>query len=456
MKYFLILFLSTYTFFGQNIEGKVIDAETKDPIENVSVYFKNLAIGTTTNKKGYFSLKTDSDYKTLYSISFSIIGYYGKSITFTKLKKNNFIINLSKKTEQLEEVRLLSNRKLKKEIPFKKLAPLKNGVHSFGSLLVDDKIYLIGGDGSFLEDTGKKALLEIQTIPNATFDDLLRRMRINPTYENYMDKLQTYNITNNTWEKSEFKFRKRAYHNINHINNTIYILGGKRLSLNKKKEYLDETIEVYNLKKDSIIIDYTNPHQAINFASFTYKNNLIIMGGSIKQNKMGEKVYSNKSHIYNSESGYWYELYNMPSAKEVKGVLIDDIIYVIGGSNGESLKTIETYNITTETWESEGELFNSIDFPGLAYHNNLIYIYDYDKISTYNILNKTLNEYNINLNLKSARIHYYKNKIYIVGGYIENEYSRIPSSYLFSIHIDDFETTEIIQSKLFSQESITN
>ena len=456
MKYFVIFFFSTYCLFGQTIKGKVIDAETKTPLENVSVYFKNLKKGTTTNRKGFYNLKIDSDFYSLDTLTVSIIGYYPQNLVLSELKKNDFTINLYKKTEQLKEITLLTNRKLKKEIRFRKLSSLRRGVHSFDSKLIDDKIYLIGGDGSYLEDTGKKALLEVQNLPKSNFSDLLKRLVLNPTWENYKDDLLVYNITNDDWIKSDLKFRERAYHNTNLINNKLYVIGGKRLSINKKKEYLDDTIEVYNIKNDRIIIDQTNPHQGVNFASFSYNNNLIVMGGSIKMNKNGEKIYTDKSHIYNVESGYWYELKNMISAKEVKGVIIENMIYLFGGFNGSPLTEIETYNITTGDWDNEGELFSGIKNPALAYSDNIIYILGNSKILTYNIITKTLNEYDINLKLEASRMHYYENKLYIIGGYTENEYSRTPSSNLFRIDIDEFETTEVVKSKSFSQKLISN
>lgn len=447
MKYFLILLLIPYSLLSQNLKGKVIDSETKIPVENVSVYFKNLSKGTTTNKKGNFSLKTDSNKKVSKTIVFSRIGYFSKSLTLPELKKNNYIINLSKKTEQLKKVTIHSNRTLKKYLSFRKLSRLKKGIHSFGSVLVDDKIYVIGGDVSYIEDTGKKAMVQIQDIPDATFSDLIRRITINPTWIDYNDELLVYNITNNEWIKPNLSFRKRAYHNINSINDNLYVLGGKRVALNNKKEYLDETLEIYNLKTDSIIIDKTNPHQAVNFASFNFNNNIIVMGGSVSQKKNGNKTFTNKSHIYNIDSGYWYELKNMTKPKEVNGVLIDDAIYLVGGYNGEALTEIETYNITSGVWKKEADLFEAIAKPSLTHSGNVIYIFGDSKIRTYNTKTKTLNVYNIKLKVEKPKIHFYDDKLYIIGGYIENEYSKIPSADVFVIDLFELEITQIIKSK---------
>ncbi len=208
MKYFLIFLFFSHCLFGQNIKGKIIDSETKEPIEDASVYFKNFSRGTTTNRKGYFSLKNNSNYKTLDTILISIIGYHTKKLTISQLEKSNFIVNLAEKTEQLKTVNLQSISKLKKEISFRKLASLKRGIHSFGSELIDNKIYLISGDGSYIEDIGKRALLEVQTIAQSNMSDLLKRLIINPNYETYRDELNIYDIKTNSWTKEN---RKVAY-----------------------------------------------------------------------------------------------------------------------------------------------------------------------------------------------------------------------------------------------------
>ena len=407
MKIFsLILILSTFTSFGQNISGIVLD-----------------------------------------TIYFSIIGYIPKSFTLSELKDSNYVIYLSENIEKLKEVTLTSNKKLKSKIHFNKLSSLKGGLHSFGSALIEDKIYVIGGDESYIEDTAKKINL---LYGNLDFEIYLKKLSSNPSpsWENYKGNLQIYDIKTDTWKTSDLKFRKRAYNTINYYNNKIYVLGGTRLSTNRKFEYLDDKIEVFDLKTKSIIIDDTNPHQATNFASFIYDSNIIVMGGSVKLKNNGEKLFTNKSHIYNLESGYWYQLKDMPEAKEVKGVLIKNKIYLIGGFINKPLKDIETYNLTTGKWKKEGELFSGIETPALATHDNVIYIFDDGKIYTYNTETKKLDEYLIDLFFKSSSLYYYNDKLYLLGGFKENEFSKTPSSKLYSININAFEETLISKSKI--------
>lgn len=57
-------------------------------------------------------------------------------------------------------------------------------------------------------------------------------------------------------------------------------MGGKRFSTNRKIEYLDETVEIYDIHRDTLLTDPVNPHQAASAAAFVYDDKLIVMGGS--------------------------------------------------------------------------------------------------------------------------------------------------------------------------------
>lgn len=441
----LILILFTFTSFAQNISGIVLDEKTNTPLKDVNVFIKASKIGVISNDKGEFNLDMSREVNKKASVSFSSIGYITRSIPILELTNENNTIYLSKSIVQLKEVTVTANIELKTKINYNKLASLKNGIHSFGSLLVDDKIYVIGGDASYLEDHVKKAQELYGTIK---IEELLSKMGRNQSWEGYRGDLLIYDNKTDRWTTSNLKLRKRAYNTLNYHNNKLYVLGGKRLSINRKYEYLDDKIEIIDLKTQTIKIDDTNPHQAINSSSFTYNNSIIVMGGSIKLKKEGTKLYTNKSHIYNIDSGYWYELEDMPIAKETSGILIKNIIYLIGGFNGNLLKDVETYNLTTGKWNNEGELFYGIEKPALTFNNDKIYIFDDGKISIFNIKTNQLDEYLIDLYLKSSELYYLNNKLYILGGFLKDEYSKTPSSKLYSIDLNAFEQTKINKSKI--------
>lgn len=441
---FLIFSLLSFLSFSQYIEGKVVDANTNKPIEGVNVYMEGINRGAITNEKGNYYLKFPYQIVKNDVIRFSHIAYKELEVPYIP-KKKNYSVNLFIDLKKLEEIKISEKRNLKQSISYKTLSSMKNGVHSFGSILIDDKIYVVGGDASYEYNQFKKVL---EYDPERAFPKLLQGVIHNSKKESYNGDLQTYNIKNDSWIKSKSKFKKRAYHNLNFYNNIIYVVGGKNIVPNRKHEYLDDKIEVFDVDKDTIIIDNTNPHQAVDFASFTYNDTMILMGGSLKLKNNGFKEYSNKVHLYDIKTGNWYQLGNMPIAKEVKGVLIEDKIYLVGGFNNKPLSSIETFDLTTQKWKKEGNLFYGISKPAITHKDHIIYFFNNEKISTYNVLTKELNEYLIDLPLQASELYYSDNTLYILGGFRKNNYSLFPSRGLFSIDIAEFNKTKIINSKI--------
>lgn len=436
-----IIFLF-YSFISnaQNTRGMVLDKISKKPLASVSIFINRTGIGTTTNEYGEFQLNYLTEKNRNDTIIFSSVGYESKMITFSDLKENGFIVLLAEKIQLLDEVTILSDRKLNLQVAYTRLAPLKYGLYSFGSVLIGDKICIIGGDESDEDGRGYKSI---------SFVGNNLKMNSNFSWQSYTDKLQEYDIPSDKWTTSNLRFSKRAYHSINYYNGKIYVLGGKRLSRSRKLEYLDEKIEVYDISHNSIFTDKTNPHQAANFASFVYNDNLIVIGGSTRLNLNEEKEYTAKVHLLNLKSGYWYELNNMTVAKETKGLLIDNIIYLIGGFNMKPLEEIETYNLATAEWKTEGQLFYGVERPALAYNNNIIYIFEEGRIQTYNIVTRELKMFSIDLPLKSSELFYSNNKLYIVGGFVEYETSIKPSRDVYSIDLKEFNKSEIYNTKTF-------
>lgn len=444
--YFILFFFScSFVCFSQYIEGTVIDAITQQPIEGVNVYMEGINRGAVTNEKGNYYLKFPFQIVVNDIIHFTHIAYKNIKIPYQQNKKT-YAVNLIPDINKLNEIAVYDKKNLKKTIAFTKLSSIKNAVYGFGSALNDNKLYVFGGDASYNSNGYIKKLEMYSDIDN--FDEFLKKASTNYQAEFYVNYIQVYNFNNNSWQKIDSPtLKKSAYHTVNVYQNKFYILGGKWLSEGKRYEYLNNTIQVVDLENNLLEIDKTNPHQSSNAASFIYENYLIVLGGSVKSKSNGNKEYTNKVHAFNFKTGKWFQIATMPIAKEVKGVLINHKIYLIGGYNNKPLIHIETYNLLTEKWEKEGTLFQAISNPAITYNNQIIYFYTNGKISTYNTETKELNEYLIDLFLESAEMYFNNNTLYILGGFKQNSYSLYPSKDFFSIDINQFNTTKIYNSK---------
>ncbi|MBB4804427.1 hypothetical protein HNP37_004519 [Flavobacterium nitrogenifigens] len=451
---YLIIFLPFITN-AQTIRGIVKSQTTNLPLEDANIYALYTQTGTITDENGEFLL--NKKIKAGDTLQVSHIGYITTKIAVTDLKKSNYIISLEEDIQNLQNVEISNHKtKLKSKLDFTKLASLDNPLYSFGSAVIDGKIYIVGGDISD-EDNALNILKErgIDSDNDPMFQIKYMQLRNQLTARKfYREDLLVYDPKTDKWEKSNTKFKRRAYHNVNYYNNTLYILGGKRVSTNQKFEYLENEIEVFDINKNTITIDKTNPHQAADFASFVYKDNIIAMGGSIKNTERGQKTFTDKVHMYNITSGLWYELEKMPVAKEIKGVLIGDKIFTIGNKDNKSLSEIQSFDLINETWKNEATLISRLEDPSIAYNADDIYLFEKGKLSIYNTKSKQIKEYFVDLELKAATMHFLNNKLYIIGGYSFGTFAKTPSSKVYSISIDEFDNTLPHRIRILSQNNV--
>lgn len=442
----IFLILYSFSTYSQYIEGKVLDAETLKPIENVHVYMDHLKDGDLTNNKGYFYLNFRAKKIDSSTIHFSHLAYSKLSIAYIK-KKKDYTVYLIKNVTDLAEIEIIEKRNLQPTIKFTKLSSMKYGIRGFGTQIIDNKIYVTGGDASYVID-GPLAALKKYGDTEMSMYEILKRSHGTYATTIYEGNLLIYDIETDTWQIEKDKFNKRAYHNTHYYNHHLLSLGGTLFSRKTKNVLLNNTIDFYNIKTDSITIDETYPHQALNFASFTYQDKILVMGGSIKQDYRNElKEYTNKVHLFDLKTGYWYELDSMQKGKETTGVLIKDKVYLIGGFNKKNLTEIETFDLISKEWNIEGHLFYGMNNPATTFAENIIYIFQDGTISTYDILTKELNEFSIDLDLFDSKMHFANNKLYIIGGVKANDFSINPSSSMYSIDILEFNKTAVRKSK---------
>lgn len=453
-KLLYIIFLLPFIINAQTINGFVKSQITNLPIEDANINALRTKIGTLTNDNGEFSF--NNRIKLNDTLQVSHIGYITKKIAVSDFKKSNFIISLQENIETLNNVEINNqNTRLKSKVHFTKLAPLEFGIYSFGSVVVNDKIYVVGGDGS--EESNAINILKEKSIDSEDPKFELKYFQIlnfqgSKTF--YRGNLLIYDPKTDTWQKSTEKFKKRAYHNLNYYENKLYVLGGKGISTSKRFEYLDNEIEVFDVNKNTIEIDKTNPHKAANAASIVYKDNIIVMGGSIRAIERGQKFFTDKVHMYNITSGLWYELEKMPKAKEVKGILIGDKIFTIGNADNKSLSEIESFDLNNEKWSKEATLISHLENPAITYNAETIYLFEEGKLFVYNIKSKEIKEYFIELYLKSAAIHFLNNKLYIIGGHEYTKFIISPSEKVYSISVDEFDSTRPNRIKILSENNM--
>jgi CarboxypepD_reg-like domain len=107
--FLIVLNLISFLSFAQfTISGKVVDADTKEPLQGASVFAQNTTRGTITNSEGSFSLTLD---KGGYEIIFSFTGYTAKRIN-AQGSNEQVTIELSKADNSMAEIIVKSSNEV--------------------------------------------------------------------------------------------------------------------------------------------------------------------------------------------------------------------------------------------------------------------------------------------------------------------------------------------------------
>ena len=101
--FFWLFFMTAVISYGQNsLQGKVVDADTGEPLVGATVYVPKLEKGTITDLDGNFQL--EGLQKGLFLILFSSLGYGSKTVEIEVPSEENITVQLSPTAIEMEEV----------------------------------------------------------------------------------------------------------------------------------------------------------------------------------------------------------------------------------------------------------------------------------------------------------------------------------------------------------------
>lgn len=408
-----MVFLNIFTLNAQKT-GVVADKNTNQPLADVNIRLQKDNVPLcNTDKKGTFNIVNLSKALPNDTIIFSYLGYQSAKCTLEMLKKNNFVIIMQEEPQRLQEVAVTAEKQ-SYFLTYTTLASLPTKLYSFGSFLSNGKIYVISGD---------KTQIKMAASANISGTE---------AWEFRSKDMYVYDIAQDKWMKKKQQLIPRSRHAAHIYKNKIFILGGIRYSTNRIFDYTDEHLEIYDMKKDTLYTDPVNPHQAVNFTSFIYRDYLYVIGGAVK-----EKVFSDKIHALDLKRGIWYDMGNVPEENQgqMNGVLVGHTVYFFGGYRVAPLWTIKCYDLETGRWQYLRDLKEGVSYPGLAVNGHLIYIYENNTLQVYDINDNSLRSFPINLDLDSAGLYYYNNKLYIVGGCYRDGIYISPNNGVYCIDI---------------------
>lgn len=262
-------------------------------------------------------------------------------------------------------------------LQFKTLANMSVGRGGTTSVIVNDNIYVSNG---YQEDSG-----------NAKF-------------------IEKYNITNNKWSVLNSTLLPRRFANSETYDNKIYIFNG----------WGNSHLEIVDLATNTITKGATNRSYTGNAGSAIYNGKIYVFGGS-GLNGAETTVFSNKFQYYDIASNTWNPLPDMPTARETRGKIVNDKLYVIGGFNGTPSRLINVYDLKTNLWVDKYTMPVAIAGHSLAVSGNKIFIIGgFNNQSFLAYFDTTTNKlYQLSSNMIPRRYsttEVYNNKLYIIGG----------------------------------------
>lgn len=260
---------------------------------------------------------------------------------------------------------------------FKNLANMSAGRGAITSVIVDDNIYVSNG---YQENSG-----------NA----------------NYIEK---YNITDNKLSVFNSSLLSKKFANSETYNNKIYIFNG----------WGNSHLEIVDLETNKITKGAVNRSYTGNAGSAIHNGKIYVFGGS-GLNGAATTKFSNRFQYYDIASDTWHPLPDMPTARETKGKIVNDKLYVIGGFNGTSSRLINVYDLNTDRWTDQFTMPAGISGHALAVSGNKIFIAGgYNNQTFLAYFDTATNKFHqLSSNMiprRHAAAEVYNDKLYIIGG----------------------------------------
>jgi len=239
--------------------------------------------------------------------------------------------------------------------------------------------------------------------------------------------VEKYNITTNSWSILNSTLLPKRFANSETYNNKIYIFNGWG---NSHLEIVD--LATNTLSKGAVNRSYTG-----NAGSAIHNGRIYVFGGS-GLNGAATTVFSSKFQYYDIALNTWNPLPDMPTAREAKGKIVNDKLYVIGGFNGTPSRLINVYDLNTNRWTDKYTMPVGISGHSLAVSGNKIFIVgglnNQSFLAYFDTTTNKLHQLSSNMiPRRDAAAEVYNNKLYIIGG----STASLTSSAIKSIQVAD-------------------
>lgn len=216
-------------------------------------------------------------------------------------------------------------------------------------------------------------------------------------------------------------------------------LGGTKED--SKYIYLESNLTYYDLNTYNARILGQNPIAAKVQGVAYWEGKVYIFGGS--QNNDGETVtYNQDMYAYDLQTGVMEQLAPMPTAKEVRGEVIDGMLYTVGGYYQRPSNKVHRYNIKEDKWEKVAELDKVISAYGMVkYQHYLILVGDYkdmDRMVVFDTETLSAKTFKMNFKGRHTSVAVLNGELHVFGGFNPEKDARSASNQHWKLDLDQF------------------
>ena len=250
---------------------------------------------------------------------------------------------------------------------------------AFSTVVVDGKIYLIGGTPFKNENGGPLGLSTVEVYD--TKNNRWQRLTDMPTPRlsseaavvdgkiyvvggfswigipgvdmKMLNVVEVYDPQTDTWSRTQDMSTPRRYLGTGVVDDKIYAIGGENLF--EEPQRLD-LVEVYDPVNDIWAKRADMPTIRDDVKAAVVRDTIYVIGGA-GWPRVGWGPVLATLEAYHPKTNRWQKKSDMPNLiAGFSTVVVDDKIYLIGGHGGvafeEYLKTVEVYDPETERWDT--------------------------------------------------------------------------------------------------------
>ncbi|MDP5275522.1 stalk domain-containing protein [Chengkuizengella axinellae] len=195
------------------------------------------------------------------------------------------------------------------------------------------------------------------------------------------------------WEEVSSLNQQRINFQIEQLDDKIYAIGGMYLVTENQFDYLDR-VEVYNIKNNTWTDVASMNEKRTGFQTVVLNDKIYAIGGyyTVSDGIDSSYIHLNSVEVYDPANDVWIESASMvnPLSSSMQAKSANSEIYVVkdydvGWENGEHLykHIIEVYNPEKDTWEKGASFVDANETLYMEELNGQIFLIGSDKINRY-------------------------------------------------------------------------